>query len=296
MNRILMFVLFGLFTTLVSANPKTVLVYWPFSVSSPQGMMTRNLIEEANIQQSKYRYVFMPKPGAGGSIAANAIRTPNELSILVSTSSFYIRPLLYKDSHEVDAFKIAGTICMGQPLALFSKKLSSLPETSTSVGVIPGSITTLVARTLQKENPRLKVLEIPYKSTTDATTDMIGGHVDVSVDFVGKQTMARLDSSVNILGISGNKNHGSLKTFGSQKIAGLEGITNDYFIFVINEVDATIRAEINKIFSTAINEKVKVACEDEFGTAVSLPVDQLDKLHQSNKVKWQKATSDIIKE
>lgn len=276
------------------AEPATVNIYWPFAVGSPQANMVRGLIETANTQQTKYTFLFSHKPGAGGSIAAKAVNT-NQLSVLASTSSFYIRPLLYKDSHTIYDYSMVAEMCTAQPLAIFSKKYKSVNEfnKSVTIGVIPGSITTLVTRSLSKSNSHLDIVEVPYKGTPEATTDMLGGHVDGSVDFIGKSALARFDGTVNIVGITGTKRIGSYATFESTGAKGLTGVTNDYFLFVHQSVDEATKKELNSIFRQAISSSTRTRelCTDDFGTVSDTPYEQLSGINTGNASKWAKLAS-----
>ena len=280
-------------------EPVSVNIHCPFAVGSPQAMMVRGLIETANTQQTKYNFVFSHKPGAGGSIAALSV-THNQLSVLASTSSFYIRPLLYKDSHNIIDYSMVAEMCTAQPLAIFSKKYKSVSEfpKSVTVGIISGSITTLLTRSLSKSNPHLSIVEVPYKGTPEATTDMLGGHIDGSVDFIGKSTLARFDGTVNIVGITGTKNIGSYATFESMGVKGLTDVTNDYFLFVHQSVDEAIKKELNTIFRQAINKsaKVKEYCTEDFGTVSNTPYEKLTSINTENATKWSKLTAGINRE
>ena len=278
---------------------KVVPIIWPFSPSSSQANMIRSIIDSANTQQTKYQFVFQNRPGAGGAVAANATKEAKDLTILASTTSFYIRPLLYKDSHSVDDFSIVSTFCNAQPLAIYSKKINRLSDAQVrelSIGVVPGSITTLLLRTAKRENPEMKLLEVPYKGTPEASSDMLGGHIDGSVDFIGTTVTSRFGNDIKVLGITGKRNINGYTSFQSLKIKGLENMTVDYYFFVNNTVDNSIRQELHKILTDAVTEKPKSICEDDFGQFVKSPYSQTDSTHQSNKVVWEKLTAGIAKE
>ena len=285
-------------TSMVYAQ-KTVHVVWPFAIGSPQANMVRTIIDSANSQQDKYQFVFLHKPGAGGAVAAYTVAESKDLSLLASTSSFYIRPLLYKDSHNVDDFNMITLVCSAQPLSIFSKKINRLSDVQgreVALGVIPGSITTLVTRTIKRENADIKVLEVPYKGTPEATTDMLGGHIDGSVDFIGTSVTSRFGTDIKVLGITGKRQINGYPTFQSLKIYGLENVTNDYFYFVNKSVDVATRQELNRILTNSYTEKTKSLCEDDFGQLVKTPYTQVDEIHKSNKARWEKLTSGIIRE
>ena len=297
MKKIL--VLLAMMVASIAHAQKTVNVVWPFAVGSPQANMVRTMIESANSQQEKYQFVFLHKPGAGGAVAANNVTESKDLALLASTSSFYVRPLLYKDSHNVDDFNMVTLVCAAQPLAIFSKKINSFSMTNgrdVSLGVIPGSITTLVTRTIKRENTDIRVLEVPYKGTTEATTDMLGGHIDGSVDFIGTSSTSRFGNDIKVLGITGKRQINGYPTFQSLKVYGLENVTNDYFYFVNKSVDVATRQELNRILSNSYTEKTRFFCEDDFGQLVKTPYTQVDEIHKSNKVRWEKLTSGVIKE
>lgn len=278
---------------------KVVPIIWPFSPASSQSNMVRATIDSANAQQNKYQFIFQNKPGAGGVIAANATKESRELAILATSTSFYIRPLLYKDGHNVDDFNIVAPLCNAQPLAIFSKKIDKLANNQNkelSIGIVPGSITSLMLRTIKRENPELKLLEVPYKGTPEASGDMLGGHIDGSVDFIGTTVISRLGKDIKVLGITGARDINQYPSFQSLRVKGLEKLTVDFFFVVSKTVDNTTRKELYQILTDAATEKSKSICEDDFGKLVKTPYSQLDSVHQTNKVVWENLTVGIIKE
>ena len=294
-------ILASLLLLIVSAAhaQKTVQVVWPFAAGSSQANMVRSMIDSANSQQNTYQFIFLHKPGAGGTLAAKLVSESKNLSLLASTSSFYIRPLIYKDSHNVDDFNLVTLFCTRQPLAIFSKKINKFSDVSDreiSLGIIPGSITTLVTRTIIRENKNVKILEVPFKGTPEATNDMLGGHIDGSVDFIGTTAISRFGNDITVLGITGNRSINGYPTFQSLKINGLENVTNDYFFIVNKSVDTTTRQELNRILNNSYNEKTRFFCEDDFGQLVRTPFNEVDIIHQENKRRWEKLTAGIVKE
>lgn len=283
----------------VAHAQKIVPVVWGFSASSGQANMVRSVVDSANAQQNKYQFVFTHKPGAGGAVAAITVAESKELSVLASSSSFYIRPLLYKDSHNVDDFNLVALYCAAQPLAIFSKKVNRISDVSNrdvTVGVIPGSITTLVTRTIKRENPNIRIIEVPYKGTPEATSDMLGGHIDGSVDFIGTSVIARFGNDIKIWGMTGKRSLNGHPTFQSLNIKGLENVTADWMFYAHKSVDSATRQELNTIFNNALSERTKFFCEDDFGQIVKTPFNQADSINQSNKQRWEKLTAGIARE
>lgn len=275
--------------TSLSVSSETVKVYWPFSAASPQAAMIRELLDSANQTQNKYKFLFIHQPGAGGSLAAKSAMNDNGINLLASTSSFYIRPLLYPDtSHTVGDYVPIFNVCLGQPLGIFSKDAQLLDKKDTiTIGIIPGSITNFVVNSLEKNNAHLKFDKIPYKGTPEATVNLMGGHIDASVDFVGKMTTSTLSGDVIVIGITGTRNIDNYKTFEFLGFPGLESVVNDYIIFSNKKLNSSTQMEINEIFKNSMNSTVLKSCETAYGKYVDMSYEQLQNLNSTNISKWQ---------
>ena len=281
---------------------QTVQVVWPFSVSSSHIQMVRGLVDTANSQQSEYQFVVVNKPGAGGSIAAQSVATSKDLQILIGTSSFYIRPLLYKDSHSYDSFSLIHELCSDQPLAIFSKKfkrISDIPtDKSITVGMIPGSITNLVSHAILENNRSVRLVEVHYKGTFEATTDMLAGHLESSVDFIGPNATERFtNQNVNTLGITGVHDRFGMKTFQSQGIKGLEHVTHSVYALVRKDVPENVKQRLAEIFIRAIqNNQSKLFCEQEGGFIPSVSYGRMAQTHATNISRWSALTKNLPKQ
>ena len=298
MKKILIGLILSIITTPILASQQ-VKVYWGFGATSPQAMMTRELIDNMNRQQDKYKFIFVHKPGIGGSIAASTMLQDNSKSILVSSSSFYIRPLLFKDSHDVTKFSIINSICMGQPVAIFSKNKNLIEDAKTrdvTIAINPGSITTLTVRSLKKDNPTLRIIEIPFKSTPESTLNMMGGHVDASGDFVGTHTLSNLAKDVHVLGITGVETQPGYKTFSRQGVKGLEEVVTDYHVFVNKNMSSELQKELHDIIKLSTEGKVRTQCENDFGYTKYTLLSESDSIHTQNQQKWRRIAADIEKE
>lgn len=299
MKKLLVALTIGLSSVIAQANSQVVQIVWPFAPGSTQATMIRNLIESANQQQSKYQFIFVNKPGAGGALAANYATASNTLAVLASTSSFYIRPLMYNESHDPEQFRLVSAICLNGPVAMFSRKYASFNElknNNVTVGIIPGSVTQLFTRLLSQHNPELKFTDVPYKGTPEATTDMLGRHIDASIDLLSAGNLARLTPDTSVIGISGTRNLSNISTFSTLRVKGLENLTNSYYIFVPRTIDVTTVQELNRIFNTAINDAVRESCNNERGVVEIVPFDRIEKLHQTNQTQWRQITQSITKQ
>lgn len=299
MKKLFAILAIALSSITAQANPQPVQIVWPFAPGSTQAVMFRSLIESANQQQSKYQFVFVNKPGAGGAIAANYTTASNTLTVLASTSSFYTRPLMYNESHDPEQFRLVSAICLQGPLAMYSRKYTSfndMKNNSVTVGIIPGSVTQLFTRLLAQQNPELKFTEVPYKGTPEATTDMLGRHIDANIDLLSVGTLARMTPDTAVIGITGTRSLPNMPSMASLKVKGLDNLTNSYYVFVPRSTDNATTQELNRIFNNAINEAVRESCNNERGVVEIVSFDRAEKLHQTNQTQWRQITQGIAKQ
>lgn len=281
--------------------PRTVEFVWPWA-SGAGGVanMMRHLMNAANQQQTKYQFVWTQKLGAGSSIGANHVLSSNSLAILANGDGMYTRPLMYNEAHDVTQFQIITTICSNTPLALYSKKYTSVDQLRNkdiSVGVNPGTAVQLLTSLLINNNPDIKFTVVPYKGLPESITDMLGGHLDATVAFVGSGSSALSAANVSVLGITGTRSFPNMPTFASQRIKGVDQLTNTFYIFAPRTLDATTAQELNMIFNAAAkSDQYKEACQNERGQVEAITLDQAARLHQSNIQKWQKFTQGIVKQ
>lgn len=237
-----------------SAQAKeTVSIIWPFSIGSNQANFVRAIIEESNKQQTKYNFIVEFKPGAGGSVAANFVHNSRDLTLISSSSSFFIRPLFYpNESHRPEDFKPVYVECLGQPLAISSIKYKSIDEVKkqkrVTIGVLPGSLTEAGAKEFRKLVPNTEVDLIPYNGTLPILQDLIAGTLDLGVNFASESKQWVDAGKLNVLGISGTKDFEGFKSFTSQKITGFEELANNYLILIPARYPDSLAEELHNIF------------------------------------------------
>jgi|LakMenEpi03Aug12_release.lakeMendotaPanAssembly.Ray.scaffolds.fasta_scaffold24511_9 tripartite-type tricarboxylate transporter receptor subunit TctC len=298
MKKILALFLLCSVTTLAQAKI-VVPIVWPFALSSSSGIQVREIVTEANTIQNKYQFVFEHRPGAGGAVGVNHVINANQPVLLVHTSSFFIRPYMVKEgSYDPEQFILINNYCSDQPLALLSKNFKTLvdlqKQTKISVGVIPGSITTLPVAEYKKQNLKFDLIEVGFKGTPEITTAVLGGHLDVSIDFLSPTV--RDINELNVLAITGTKNYGNARTFQSQGLNGYELMTISYYLLMHNKTDPAVVKELNDIMVRAVaNPRVQKLCTQDFGTVTTVSGADaqalLDKKHQF----WRKSVEKFVK-
>jgi tripartite-type tricarboxylate transporter receptor subunit TctC len=282
-------------------QPQTVQFVWPWaSGAGGVATMMRHLVNAANQQQDKYQFVFTQKLGAGGTIAANHVLSSNSLAVIANGDAMYTRPLMYNEAHDITQFQVVSSICSNMPLALYSRKYTSIDQLKNkdvTVGINPGTATQLLTSLIANSNPEFKFMAVPYKGLPESITDMLGGHIDSTVAFVGSGGSALSSPGVTVLGISGNRSLPGMPTFASQKVRGVEQLTNGFYIFAPRSLDATVAQEFNKIFNSAAESGAfKEVCTSERGMVEAVAFDQTEKLHQFSIQKWKRFTQGISKQ
>jgi tripartite-type tricarboxylate transporter receptor subunit TctC len=197
--------------SITSMARETVTIVYSWTAADTAANFHRALAEEANRIQSKYRFVFDARPGAGGSIAANYVAS-NPNTILATASAFFIRPNFFPtESHDLGAFKQLKPQCSA-PALISSMKYKTWAEVPTdrplTIGVSGmGTTTHLIATQVAKRYPQMTV--VPFKSTSEALISVLGGNTDFAVNFLGdseQYTKAGSPKRVYMLGITGDKN------------------------------------------------------------------------------------------
>ena len=236
-----------------------VTIVWPFDNASNQASFIRVINEEANKLQSKYTFVYENKSGAGGTVGAKYVLNNNGITLLSSSSSFFVRPLFYPgESHRVDDFQPVMIECNGQPYSIISSKYKSFSELQKqpvlSIGVGLGSLTEAVARELQSKLPNTQLNFIGYSGTIKPMIDLQAGVLDLSVGLPADTQQHVEIGKIFVIGSSGRQNYTSYPTFASQGIAGFEDMVGGYGIYAPGGMDPALVRELHKILSQAAEQ------------------------------------------
>ena len=203
-------------------------IIWPFGMGDTQAQYSRSLVEELNKAQKKYIFILENRPGAGATIGARHVAaTPN--TILSASTAFFVRPNFYpEDSHKVSDFRPLMTQCAA-PMVIVSKKYKTWKEIDKTlpinIGISGlGATSHLMAMEIIKLYPR--ATPVPYKGTREASIDVIGGNIELSVAFLGEVEGFLDRGELIALGISGRKSVRGIPTLESQGFAGVGKMVN----------------------------------------------------------------------
>lgn len=285
----------GLLLTMSVHAKETVEVVWTFAISSNSGLMARQVVDNLNTTQNKYQFTFVHKPGAGGTVGTKYVENSNNLSILITSSAFYIRPLLYKDQYDTSKFDLLQNVCVDTPLVLLSNKhnsLQSMIDTEITVGINPGSITELLSNAIVNNNKNVKIKNIHYKGTPEARTDMIGRHIDANIAFF--DSVSAVPGTVTVIGITGKTNINQYSTFSQQGIKGTDNLVNSYHAFVPNKVDQKIKEELQVLFAKSLNDnKIVKLCADDQGRIEIIQKNTNSVQHKKNLEVWKSIVENV---
>jgi tripartite-type tricarboxylate transporter receptor subunit TctC len=239
-----------------------VTLVYPWTLGDSMAGIMMTMLEEANSQQTRYRFLIESRPGAGSAIAANhVIRTPN--TILSTGASVWLRPIFYPgESHDPQKLRTL-MVQFECPFAVTSGRYAAWSQVPRDQNLTIGTsglgvVTHLTALQIQAQYPRLSV--IPFRSTIEALQNAAGQHVDFHVGFVRQaEEFVGKSPGVTVLGVTGTrrvKDFAPLVTQGFPQI--LSEISLTHFLMVSHTTDAKLAQEWSGILRQAMqSDRVK---------------------------------------
>lgn len=262
----------------------------------------RALVEEANRAQSRYNFIFEPRPGAGGTVAANhALTSPNTI-LWINSSAGFIRPNLYPaDSHDITRFRSILPMCVS-PFVIASVKYSSWKDvprdavlTIGNSGV--GTTTHLVSIQIARNYPNMVI--VPFKSTSEALLGVLSGAVDFSVGFYGDSEEYRQPGSPRFVHWLGQTGRESVK--GGELLAN-QGFNRDLLdmstpqqIFAARAMNEERFRQLRSILQRAAQSPTVLAGQaaDTCTPNSLMPDSQLTSWFEQQQAQWRRLTSGV---
>jgi|JI10StandDraft_1071094.scaffolds.fasta_scaffold38566_5 tripartite-type tricarboxylate transporter receptor subunit TctC len=172
---------------------KNVTLLVPFAAGSSTDIMTRLVAKGLNERLKTSHFIVDNKPGANGTIASDVVAKarPDGYTILIGTGTTHTQVPWMMKSLSYDPVKdfepVAGI--GGVPLAVMvanSSPIRTMDDLRKTVAASPGKYaygTAFGMATVCGENIRrgfnIDLVQVPYKSSPQAITDLIGGRVVV---------------------------------------------------------------------------------------------------------------------
>lgn len=275
------------------ANQQTVSILWPFSPASNQANALRLMIDAANKSQTKYNFIFLNKPGAGGAVAVNQMLNSTQPTLLMTSTSVFVRPKYFPDqSYDLEKLQPISIVSTGSPLAMLSKDSSSLEELNKKpiikVGILQGSLTEHFARTVFA-NSKSEIIYVPYPGTINATNDLVSGHIDASVEFLRDSLPWVESDKLKLIGISGTAHVDSFKPFSAQGVKNSENIISNYYMLTNANANSEFVEEMHNIITAAmLNEKVVEVWKYDYAKTSKRSIYETREFWNTQKQYWKK--------
>jgi len=279
---------------------ETITVVYAFSIADTMANYSRQLIDEANKIQDKYTFILDAKPGAGGSVASKHVQN-NPNTILATSGAFFVRPNFFpNESHRLEDFREL-LVQTSAPMSASSVKYQSWKDIPANapinIGVSGlGVVSHLSAVQIMTKYPNANI--VPFKSTTDALSSMLGGHIDIAIGFMGEQEKwagqkTPDGKTVTILGITGPRSVNNRQTYVS---AGFPQVftrmNNPNHLVVPKTMPEAQFKELREILYKASKAKnVMQSYEVDFGSAADVSTDKLDAWYAEQVEHWAKVSA-----
>jgi len=188
--------------------------------------------------------VVEPRPGAGGGIAANHVaKAKNDgYTILVGTNATHAaNQSLYRDLpyDYVKDFAPIGGIGAGAMVLLVpaTSTIHSVAELTAKARREPGKLTygwagttPRIAMALYSQLTHTRLLEIPYKTNPQATTDLIGGEFDTMFADLNTSAPMVKAGKLRALAVSGGTRAPVLPDVPTMQEAGVENYSLTWWV------------------------------------------------------------------
>lgn len=299
MKHIVVTLFLLMFGLTAQAEPIRTPGVWGFAVGSTQGTYFRAILEQANLDQKKYQFVFEHKPGAGGSIATRSVLEQKGPVILAHSAAFYIRPYLYTDTgYNFDQFR--PILVMGSAPAVLTTRGKNLDQLLKQSRIIigtagAGSGTHLMAEVFKSYIKGPEVTMVHFKDTNEAYLNVMGGHVDANFEFLG-DAIARATPEITFAGMTGTVSVNNIPLLASRGMPDMSQVNNIFAIYVPTNMSSETYTELRSILLKAEQSpKVQELYAKDFTYRDSkhLQTQSLQSWYQENIIKFKRLTANI---
>ena len=212
-------------------------------------------------EKSGYTIVVKNQPGASGNLGADAAATaaPDGYTLVIMANSQIINQFVSRNVRDVlkDFVPVApaGTApyALAVPVSLGVGSITELVALAKSkpgqlnYAAIVASLPHLLGVTLRSA-AGIDITLVPYKSTTEATTDVLSGRVQIWFTTVPSAIPHAKAGKVRVLGVTGEKRIALLPEAPTMTEAGFPGLNSGSELFIMAPA-GTPAAIVNKLNS-----------------------------------------------
>lgn len=285
--KYLVLLLLFVMESVMAATP--VKIIWPFGPVAAT-VPIRTMAENANAAQKEYSFVLEFATGGGGAVAVNTAAQSKQPAILAHSSAFFVTPLVSTDGlYDINEWRMIQHIC-DTSFAVASLRYKSMKELARDRAISIGhtgvnSTTHFVMEYLAKTHSNMTA--VPYKSSTQAIPDLLGGHVEMVVSLPGDLMKLHDAGQLSILGITGRTPIGQIPTLASLGYSDAANIVTGYYFFVRKGTDPAVMQAWQSILAQANNPAAEAAMKNIYCRPSSVPRTELDAEFSRANTFWQ---------
>jgi tripartite-type tricarboxylate transporter receptor subunit TctC len=256
---------------------KTIRIIVPFTPGSGTDIMARTVSDKLTAQLGQ-AVVVENRPGAGGTIGAGLVAKaePDGHTVLVHSSSYTVTPSTYRNLPYDTLRDLTGVVPLGLlPNVLViapSKNIRSVRELVAAAKAKPGSLNSASvgigsATHLNAERFRLgagiDVVNVPFKGTPEALTEVMTGRVDYYFCPVNAAIPFLKDAKVLALAVGSSKRSLALPELPTTLEAGVANSDYNFWVGMFapakvprDAVNRLHRETVRSLHSPDVREKL----------------------------------------
>jgi tripartite-type tricarboxylate transporter receptor subunit TctC len=258
----------------------------PFPPGGPTDSIAR-LIGQHMSEQLGQNIIIEARPGAGGTLGANAVATatPDGYTLLLgSTTTLSISPHLYKNiGYDPDkGLTLVSTVSTGAMVLVVSPTvpINSVKEMIAYAKAHPGKLNfgagtaspPHLAGALFKEMTHTDVVFVPYRGAAPAVTDLLGGQIQFMIDAIGTLKPHVESGKIKALAVTSPARDPALPNVPTMIEAGVPGYELDFWsgVATASGTPPEVIAKLNGAINHALKQPDVRASMAKFGIAPNI--------------------------
>jgi len=289
-------------------RPVTLVV--PFTAGSGSDIIAR-IVGPRLSERWKQPVVVDNKPGASGNIGAEAVAKakPDGYTLLMAINTLSMAPNLYKkppfdpatDFAPVMKMAVANFCMVANPALPVSDLTGLIALARSQPGQLnyasPGNGTPHhLAMELLKQQAGVNLTHVPYKGIAGATTDLVGGQVQVMFGSLHSVLPQVKGGKLKLLGITGEQRSPlapGVPTFREQKADFLEAMDAWYALFAPAKAPIALIAKMHQDVSAVLAmPEVRDQLAAQGLSIQTSTSEQLGTLLRTDLTRWRKVISE----
>jgi tripartite-type tricarboxylate transporter receptor subunit TctC len=293
----------GAFAQAADYPNRTVTIVVPFAAGGPADIYARYIAQRLGAE-FKQAFVVDDKPGAGSVIGTNVVAkaAPDGYTLLLMSNTHTVNETLmpHKPFKLMDDFVGIAPLNYSDLMLVVNPKVEArtLPDLIKYAKAHPARLNYASSGTgtpyhmageLFKHMAGVSITHIPYKGSSGARTDVVGGQVDMMFDAVTTMSQLAKDGKVRALATTGLKRNAITPNVPTLNEAGVPHYEATIWLGLMAP-KGTPPAIVEKL-NTAIRKivgdpAVRAEWEKQGAVPMSMSVPEFDKYLRADIAKW----------